>query len=190
MNTSYNLLQKGKETVCLRIQVSRIVHQGFKECIFHIQPVWMDPEWPHDNGLTFYTDYYDDAHKYGKIKIESHHFPGEFDQPRRMEFLVRDATNPNGIPYEEAAETVKAIRKIQLKLERYTKKDGLPMDFCDRVVRIAKALNAKHFYFDYATANSPCVAMYRSKPIKDLYEYLKEQCRRNVEFLEPESESV
>jgi len=160
-------LEKGKEIVALRIDV----HIGEVFAEFNIDLAYQDPDMSTHDGLSFYSNYHTDKHKYKSISFNAQiHEYDNRAEPVYLTPLIK-SVGSFGVSLENAEASVKVLRSMNRKLDKMTDELGMPMDFSEHILRIAQVFNAKIFF----CKNAP--NEYHAVPIRHLRGYIQTKCK-------------
>lgn len=143
---SYEKLQAGKETVCLRI--SNNADSFGLETSSRL--VFLNENLPNEGTrqMSFYDNGYSDAHKYGQIRfVTTHQRYHENPTTEVMIAPLRDflaMEKPDTL--DSVSASLKHARAFERKLIKMTQEQGHEINMRDSLVRIAKATKAKYFF--------------------------------------------
>ena len=160
-------LEKGKEIVALRIDV----HIGKVFAEFNIDLAYQDPDMSTHDGLSFYSNYHTDKHKYRFMHFHAEmHDYQDRAEPVYLNSRIKEVGS-FGVSLEDAEASVKVLRSMNRKLDKMTDELGMPMDFSEHILRIAQVFNAKIFF----CKNAP--NEYHAVPIRHLRGYIQTKCK-------------
>lgn len=173
MNTQ-TLLEKGKESVALRVMNNR----GYDVAHIELSLVYyMEDKQSHEFKMGFYKNAYDEKHKYENLAIVSQQ-SSNFDEVYGYQLVHREGLKKS-LDLHSLEDIIKSLRPLERKLRKIADTEGEPRDFIDFVLRVVRVANVKGFFHEQAGNRWE-----KYNPNTDMLPgYLKSIIQENKEYL-------